>query len=211
MSDLAGGQALSDNDGGNAAPVVHASMAEKKRRRPPLACEQCRKRKIKCDRNSPCGHCTRARIPDCTYAPTHVPAASKTKRNLSSVLPTTSTINASQRPVRPAPSQDANIQVGDGSELPTNTLPPSKASSSVHSSNVESASDSSNVDWLIARVHELEDKLANVVHISEPKGSGPFTPSKGDTIAPLSGTISKTRYFGNSHWFNVTDLVCSLT
>jgi hypothetical protein len=39
----------------------------RKKRRPALACNQCRSRKIKCDRNSPCQPCLKANINDCQY------------------------------------------------------------------------------------------------------------------------------------------------
>ncbi|PYI02879.1 hypothetical protein BO78DRAFT_472377 [Aspergillus sclerotiicarbonarius CBS 121057] len=43
----------------------------RKRRRPAKSCEQCRQRKIRCDRNVPCGPCTRARSSlGCSYRQT---------------------------------------------------------------------------------------------------------------------------------------------
>ncbi|EGX91521.1 C6 zinc finger domain-containing protein [Cordyceps militaris CM01] len=64
--------------------AVATASATKKRRRPPLSCEQCRRRKIKCDRAFPCGHCVRAGpgpggAVTCTYAPTHTPKPSRRK------------------------------------------------------------------------------------------------------------------------------------
>ncbi|KAL2822620.1 hypothetical protein BJX63DRAFT_441235 [Aspergillus granulosus] len=44
-------------------------MLSRNRRRPPLACEQCRRRKIGCDRKSPCSNCMRSRRSACTYVP----------------------------------------------------------------------------------------------------------------------------------------------
>ncbi|OTA58346.1 hypothetical protein K449DRAFT_373818 [Hypoxylon sp. EC38] len=38
----------------------------RRRRRPALSCLECRRRKIKCDRNEPCAHCTSAKL-QCTY------------------------------------------------------------------------------------------------------------------------------------------------
>ncbi|KAM4058866.1 fungal zn(2)-Cys(6) binuclear cluster domain-containing protein [Hirsutella rhossiliensis] len=38
----------------------------RRRRRPALSCLECRRRKIKCDRNDPCAHCVSAETP-CTY------------------------------------------------------------------------------------------------------------------------------------------------
>lgn len=43
---------------------------EKRRRRPPLACVACRRRKVRCDRKLPCQNCTRARrATSCAYVP----------------------------------------------------------------------------------------------------------------------------------------------
>lgn len=41
----------------------------KHRRRPPLSCTECRRRKLKCDRSLPCGQCVRSKTADlCNYA-----------------------------------------------------------------------------------------------------------------------------------------------
>lgn len=39
----------------------------RERRRPALACAPCRLRKVKCDRNSPCGQCAQRNSDLCTY------------------------------------------------------------------------------------------------------------------------------------------------
>ncbi|EQB54033.1 hypothetical protein CGLO_06184 [Colletotrichum gloeosporioides Cg-14] len=44
-----------------------SASAQKKRRRPALACEACRRRKVRCDRNLPCGTCVRSKNALCTY------------------------------------------------------------------------------------------------------------------------------------------------
>ncbi|KAK2042479.1 fungal-specific transcription factor domain-containing protein [Colletotrichum somersetense] len=49
--------------------------ARKKRRRPALACEQCRRRKVRCDRNLPCNTCVRTKHALCTYVSQTNPAA----------------------------------------------------------------------------------------------------------------------------------------
>ncbi|PYI18000.1 hypothetical protein BO99DRAFT_403898 [Aspergillus violaceofuscus CBS 115571] len=52
-------------------PAPEASTADsepRKRRRPAKSCEQCRQRKVRCDRNVPCGPCRRSRSSvDCSY------------------------------------------------------------------------------------------------------------------------------------------------
>lgn len=84
----------------------------------------------------------------------------------------------------------------------------SKVSSSAQSSILDSEFDSQNVDFLIARVRELEEKLANGFHISDGQSKVPATQSKTHPVSAPKGTISKTRYFGNSHWVNIVELVC---
>lgn len=47
-----------------------AANPEKRRRRPPLACVACRRRKVRCDRKMPCQNCVRARrATGCAYVP----------------------------------------------------------------------------------------------------------------------------------------------
>lgn len=41
---------------------------KRRRRRPALSCEQCRRRKMKCDRSDPCAQCVQARNRQCTYS-----------------------------------------------------------------------------------------------------------------------------------------------
>jgi Fungal Zn(2)-Cys(6) binuclear cluster domain len=41
----------------------------RKRRRPALACFECRRKKIKCDRNNPCRQCTQNKSAKCVYGP----------------------------------------------------------------------------------------------------------------------------------------------
>lgn len=51
--------------------VTVLNPSTKKRRRPALACEQCRKRKVRCDRLSPCTTCVKSQNPECSYPASH--------------------------------------------------------------------------------------------------------------------------------------------
>ncbi|PHH63750.1 hypothetical protein CDD81_5515 [Ophiocordyceps australis] len=164
---------------------AQAEAAEKKRRRPALACEQCRRRKIRCDRDSPCGQCIKAQMPSCTYAPTHVPATKALRGKGQRAVG----LGHSLRPLTAAE--------GDGDSCAAARL-----ASSVSSPKTGSASDSSNVGWLVTRVQELEKKLDGVMKLEDKHGGALATPA----ISPAS-TVSKTRYFGSSHWLSVTDLL----
>jgi len=48
----------SDLGGGKSAPAVNAAGTSQKRRRVTRACDECRRKKIKCDGKQPCTHCT---------------------------------------------------------------------------------------------------------------------------------------------------------
>ncbi|GKZ21258.1 hypothetical protein AbraIFM66951_011651 [Aspergillus brasiliensis] len=88
-----------------------ADTEPRKRRRPAKSCEQCRQRKVRCDRNVPCGPCTRARSSlGCSYrrdsrSPT--PADHRTSRLIS------------HEPQRNAPSYPLPSGMPDG---PTGSL-----------------------------------------------------------------------------------------
>lgn len=52
------------------SPAQFQQNPEKRRRRPPLACVACRRRKVRCDRKMPCQNCVRARrATSCAYVP----------------------------------------------------------------------------------------------------------------------------------------------
>jgi hypothetical protein len=53
------------------------AVPPRKRRRPALSCVECRRRKIKCDRRTPCNHCVQLKITTCTYPDTHTNIASR--------------------------------------------------------------------------------------------------------------------------------------
>ncbi|PYI25422.1 hypothetical protein BP00DRAFT_499488 [Aspergillus indologenus CBS 114.80] len=96
-------------------PAPEASTADsepRKRRRPAKSCEQCRQRKVRCDRNVPCGPCRRSRSSvDCSYrenlrspspvaieqAPLHA-----TQHSTSTMSPANHAVLETQPPTRPA-------------------------------------------------------------------------------------------------------------
>ncbi|KAK6447487.1 hypothetical protein FP744_10003737 [Trichoderma asperellum] len=187
------------------APMPPA--AEKKRRRPPLSCEQCRKRKIRCDRTQPCANCVKSNIPSCTYAPYHVPAwrAKKMDAMMTTTRESAADGNgkASLRNLKAAePKPDA--QSADPSEVTPFSIDSIGASSSsaIASSKAGSSSTSSspNVDWLVSRVHQLEEKLAKALRINDASDGAKNRPSAQETAEPTEGFVAKSRYFAHSHW-----------
>lgn len=189
-----------------ARPPVPPPMVEKKRRRPPLSCEQCRKRKIRCDRTQPCANCVKSNIPSCTYAPYHLPAWRAKKMDAMMAAGRDSAAEgagkASLRSLKAAePRPDA--QNPDTSEISPFSMDSIGASSSsaILSSKAGSSSTSSspNVDWLVSRVHQLEEKLAQALRINDaPDGLKKRSPEQ--TVEPTGGFVAKSRYFAHSHW-----------
>lgn len=182
------------------APVP-PPMAEKKRRRPPLSCEQCRKRKIRCDRTQPCANCVKSNIPSCTYAPYHVPAW-RTKKMDAIMGPSKDsaadgTGRASLRNLQAAePRPDAHNP--DTSEISPSNIDSSAILSSKAGSS--STSSSPNVDWLVSRVQQLEEKLAKALRINDAPDGLKKRPSAQETGEPPEGFVAKSRYFAHSHW-----------
>lgn len=234
---------------------LSSSSGKKKRRRPALSCEQCRRRKIRCDRLQPCCHCLKAKIPDCSYAPTHIPASWVKKAQAAQVHAHASSrepVGAGPRRLSPspppataaAPPPQPSYSITAASTLAPAPGPPSKPSTMtrrailptplagwavlVPSQHDEQAThDSSSTqqppadtllgrpspaaschkDWTAA-MHYLEDKLTQVVNISN-KGSPASPREEEDPSVPAKGNSSKTRYYGRSHWLKCTTLVRS--
>ncbi|KAF4966668.1 hypothetical protein FSARC_5657 [Fusarium sarcochroum] len=182
--------------------VPSAAKTEKKRRRPALSCEQCRRRKIRCDRSLPCVNCVKSKISPCTYAPTHVPA-SRVKKGSSHGSYAAGADSTSNVPARSAPALDSTQR-----QSPLDNHSARRHSSSIPSSTVGSNSGASTIDALAARVKELEQKLAESCHITQPGEDKLYQPAdQEEESAPMKGTISKTRFYGQSHWMNGADMV----
>lgn len=165
---------------------------QKKRRRPALACEQCRRRKVRCDRNIPCSHCIKSNITDCSYVPTHIPA-SKNKKSIANT-------DSGGETSSPHLAVTGNTRAPQNSEHIRTSLYETVGGSP--SSTAGSSSKDPNVDWLVARVQQLEQRLEKVI-ISGPEAGC----EKEEPPAPVKGTVSKTRYFGRSHWMCGTSRV----
>lgn len=177
--------------------VLSAAKTEKKRRRPALSCEQCRRRKIRCDRSLPCVNCVKSKISPCTYAPTHVPA-SRARKATNHAVGADSTSHV--------PARSAAVDLTRKQSLSDTSA--RQTSSSIPSSTVGSNSGASTVDALAARVKELEQKLAESCYITQPaEGKLWQDEDHQEDEAPMKGTVSKTRFFGQSHWMNGVNMV----
>ena len=165
------------------------------RRRPVVSCEECRRRKIKCDRTHPCQHCRQLKA-SCNYSDGVAPLNSRdvladTPRRISkppnsnSVFPTASSASSG--------THNQNLQ----QPVPTSWISPNI--------NVENTEESPRVLALLAKVQRLEQLLLEYMPEGLPENS---TPSRSrEPPAQLRGTLSKTRVFGQTHWMNLIGLV----
>ncbi|PYH97301.1 hypothetical protein BO71DRAFT_417160 [Aspergillus ellipticus CBS 707.79] len=62
----------------------HSPKSPPRRRRPPLSCTICRRRKLKCDRALPCGQCVKSKTPDqCIYVGPQAPSSARAESTTS--------------------------------------------------------------------------------------------------------------------------------
>jgi hypothetical protein len=195
--------ALSKNaDPGSAASVAPASAPPKKRRRPPVACEQCRSRKIRCDKLAPCSHCTQSGNPEqCTYAPTHGP---KKKQQAPGQVPDP---NLSQYAARRAGLALSTASDPGMSHEPSPPVPSQSASEPVASSMPTAASEPQYGDLRRqAEASALQEQggYRLVLHQSvAAPAERDVTSNDGEGIAHAFEDVTlKDKFIGQSHWKN---------
>ncbi|OJD11496.1 hypothetical protein ACJ73_09527, partial [Blastomyces percursus] len=196
----------------------------RKRRRPALACDQCRRRKIKCDQKVPCDQCSRSKslsIHACTYTHAHTsagPSSSSSARCYASPQPQRpSALQAPPVPTVPIPQRSrprnfpsypspSTANVSDQSTYADDQRSDITGSTRNAAQGLQSAA---TIQALADRVRLLEKKLAQSTSISSVAASsspgGRYLDALDDREAlhaPVRGTFSKTRFFGQSHWMN---------
>ncbi|PGH07654.1 hypothetical protein GX51_01663 [Blastomyces parvus] len=186
---------------------------ERKRRRPAVSCVLCRRRKIRCNRQTPCSNCVRSKNSSCIYENDLAPTP---RRNLAPS-------QKSQQPNHSAPVAESSVFV-NGSMSPDRPVSPIVSSSTTPFTTPSQLS--YEVGYLKNRVKQLEERLSQVnpkataspgstatstLNIETTSSSlvGTFSvhhescPS-GETPAINRGLLHKTRLFGQSHWGNTT-------
>ncbi|KAI1413911.1 hypothetical protein F5Y13DRAFT_198319 [Hypoxylon sp. FL1857] len=191
--------------------------ADRRRRRPALSCVSCRRSKIRCDRNLPCGACVRSKHKTCVYEPQGPPRHS----DISSVavgplqpIDGASSID-SETTVSPGASGPAHTHHADGphedhsTHSLTGSTPVDSTSSQIHEPSFD-------VRSLLDRIRELERRLEE--HTERHQGPRSLPRTSNTTTEPIVATypsylagdlhtmnksvMSKTRYLGQSHWMN---------
>lgn len=168
----------------------------RKRRRPALSCEQCRRRKVRCDREMPCGPCSKAHPElECEYvyegkaaldarldvSHGHDERASPS-RDASRIAQLERTVHALQGRLQ---GLEQVLQVDGESGLPT-----------------RNASDTTHVN-LARAPHRLDHRPTEERQSEQPQTLiSPLAPR-------LKGSGDRTKLFGTTHWALVFQQVCT--
>lgn len=176
----------------------------RKRRRPALACEECRHRKIKCDRTAPCGPCSRSRSKTCTY------------QNLQDDFSTTAPVVRKISPRAQSDSmgqtrQQSSEQVGNANAYPSASSAPASTSSSLVQSHNASPATTEHVQALLNRVQTLEKKLQEASRSGLDEESNDAPQAQPGPAAACSkackafkmkkkSNYEKMKFRGQNHW-----------
>jgi hypothetical protein len=181
-----------------ASQAADEDVIVRKRRRPALACEQCRRRKVKCDRASPCGPCQRSSLERCTYRP---------ERSR-----TVETINSRGPPSRAGnPRSDGETSISDWQrQLTADVLPPTPPM--LLPSSVNAGLPQLLPDGLRPRSSAISDGSSadsrmppqGAVRLG---GTGASTTDSDRRSMPVCASFLKSRFYGPSHWLNASEAV----
>jgi hypothetical protein len=213
------------------SPPPAVTVPVKKRRRPALACEECRRRKVRCDRTIPCSNCVRSKTVSCTYSPLHPPPSISRRANREgqfsppySTSASGSEVSSGTQAITEPPVLELAAPLESCASTPPlrPTAPPffSRPSAvDVNSPVQERDSETSIIESLTGRIHQLEGQLvqAQLLHQRRQQhdedvlrylAEAPSGRHDRETLPTESkGVLSKTRFFGQSHWMNHADFV----
>jgi hypothetical protein len=175
----------------------------KRRRRPALSCVECRSRKVKCDREKPCGACTRLRSTTCTYRPHRVGVRERSPTSGNNNQDHRDSARSSPQPYMPANQFDTiiNKYVAPGilgEHGRPGPLPAGRLNLSLDSRT--NSGDSPLIKSLLDRIQSLENNEAS----KEGRSSYTHLPVNQDSD---TGQFVKSKYYGQSHWMNAIDPV----
>lgn len=189
-------------------PSPARSQERRKRNRPALSCVQCRARKIRCDRNEPCASCVRSKIVNCMFE-----EARRPKPRLWNLSPGP----AGGPPQDGSTDRQAQQQQAIGGNHPSAaglSMFPSLPVLSGRTSETASAltpathlsGETGSPASLAERVRQLEEQLSEAMRGQSLSSDRPRFVSESKS-PDFEGLMAKTRYFGRSHWINVTKYV----
>ena len=179
------------------------------------SCTLCRRRKIKCNRETPCNNCLRSKNTICEYAKSSSPPRPRPRHGQSIELaPVSEAVgNTSSN----SPDQFCNSTVE--TQLPSRSST-TLVANSTSPSTPASQSTARDVELLKFKVKQLEERLSKVgkssVKSAAPSPNWDYRtttshiagtfhvhrepPSEGQAATMSRTIIHKTRMFGQSHW-----------
>lgn len=181
-----------------------------KRRRAALSCVECRRRKVKCNRERPCGPCTKTKSPTCTFRPNTRPNPGVVGQPISF----TSEYVSQDSSCLSSPQVDKQTQSFDGllnrhntpvsfGDHGENTL---AALPSSHASNDDSST-AATIRSLSDKVQDLEARLATLSEAGS-SGNGSVNMPIREAFTAPAGQFVKSKFYGESHWVNCIEPVC---
>jgi hypothetical protein len=185
---------------------VRAGPSQRKRRRPALSCAECRRRKIKCDRNIPCSPCKLAKSATCTYSPEGLARKSHgILPDVSSTTTSASHLSSDQSPGFLSDLLNTGKTELDHADTHTHSgsFPDRQPGEQRHASPVHTTSGSRgghNVQGLLDRVQKLESMLASASIADQTRTRRQIF--SHDPAKEVRGSLVKTRWFGPSHWMH---------
>lgn len=192
------------------SPSTTTSLPRRKRRRPALSCNECRRRKVKCDQKVPCTPCARSKTAVCIYDPDATPNARlfssvSTNHNTSKILPK-HTRNDMTLDRRRTSQTIAPAVMGS---LLSNINSQGSSPSCPGSSTTQHNSPGQSVQQLNDRIRQLETMVTSMINTNHEKAQGPVQDaidpqlSNNEVTSRLKGgTHQKSRFFTSSHWMN---------
>ncbi|KAI0164619.1 hypothetical protein GGR57DRAFT_205424 [Xylariaceae sp. FL1272] len=162
---------------------------DNRRRRPALACVSCRRSKIRCNRQQPCSACIRSRHKTCVYETGHGPASRASDQH--STTDTEHHVDSHPAPVTPdstAPTANHDDAI---------TVPLSRCSAPAGS-----APTVPDIEVFMSRLLTNDVRSDKNTRPSARAETSISSYLAADFHPMTRGVVSKTRYFGQSHWVN---------
>ncbi|KXJ95153.1 hypothetical protein Micbo1qcDRAFT_200584 [Microdochium bolleyi] len=198
--------------------IAAAARVDRRRRRPALACVNCRRSKIRCDRQVPCQNCAKAKNKTCVFDDARARASGSPPAEPawpSAPAPGVSPLSRSPLSGPGCGPLPVSLPGSGRSTAPSTVSHDDASSASATNPSLAATSVSSrHADALQHRVDELERRLARAEKSSRHRDWTAHVPTakEPDQIVPLGprtdmhsmprAIMSKTRYFGQSHWAN---------
>ncbi len=169
---------------------VHINPNPRKRRRPAPSCQECKRRKVKCDRSEPCGHCILSKK-QCHYSGHYDHGSSKPSRidiaNGRAPTPVSQVSNGLHRSRAPTVPVIPSLP-----DLPYATPPQPSVSATGPS---PAASEATHPSGGITSATTTTNP--GLHHIAA-------GPQDDDRYRDGRISLNKSRLFGQSHWTNAT-------